>query len=102
MRNALIKALPAVLLAVYPGFSTVTNAQQKEPSCPGDTWEMSSPEAEGLDAEAIELQDTEIRSGKHGFIDSMLIVRGGLPGIGITLGELLPHRNIDDPDKAGG
>jgi len=167
MRIALIKALLLGLFAVYPGFTTALAAQQEKPYWPGDTWEVSNPEAEGLDATAIEQLDTEIRSGKHGYIDSMLIVRDGriafeasyehdysalnagrkypspppwdyfnaseypwrqgtrlhslqsatksfmsaligiaiargdLPGTGITLGELLPHRKIDDPDMAG-
>ena len=46
-------------------------------SWPGDSWEVSSPEAEGVDPAAITQLDAEIRSGKHGYIDSMLIVRHG-------------------------
>jgi CubicO group peptidase (beta-lactamase class C family) len=166
MRRSLIKALLAGLVAVGLGYSTGLAAQQTKLSWPGDSWEISSPEAEGLDAEVIAQLDTEIRSGNHGFIDSMLIIRGGrivfeayyehdyatlnagrkypspppwdyfdadeypwrqgtrlhslqsatksfmsalvgiaiargdLAGTDITLGELLPHRNIGDPDKA--
>jgi CubicO group peptidase (beta-lactamase class C family) len=166
MRYALIKAVLFTLFVVIPGFPNALAEQQEELSWPGDTWEVSSPEAEGLDAGAIGQLDAEIRSGKHGFIDSMLIVRSGrivfeanyehdysaanagrkypspppwdyfnadeypwrhgtrlhslqsttksfmsaligiaiargdLPDTNITLGELLPHRNIDDPEKA--
>jgi CubicO group peptidase (beta-lactamase class C family) len=133
---------------------------------PGENWELSIPESEGLDAAVIEQLDREIRSGKHGYIDSMLIVRhgrlvfegyydhdyavvnaelvtdepgpwnyydvnyypyyrgselhslqsatksfmsalvgiaierGDISGVDATLGELLPHRNITDPEKA--
>jgi len=134
---------------------------------PAESWETSTPAKEGLDAIAIAQLDEEIRAGKHGYVDSMLIVRNGrlafeayydndyrarnadlvtgesgpwnyydvtwhpfykgtelhtiqsttksfmsalvgiaiargdLPGVDATLGELLPHRNIDDPQKAG-
>ena len=133
---------------------------------PGESWEHSSPGAEGLNAAAIEKLDQEFRAGKHGYIDSMVIIRNGriafeayydhdyagiksdhdtgapapwnyfdanyypyyqgsdlhstqsvtksfmsaLVGIAIergdirgtdaTLGELLPHREITDPEKA--
>jgi CubicO group peptidase (beta-lactamase class C family) len=135
-------------------------------SWPGESWQTSTPEQEGLDGQAIAQLDEEFRAGKHGYIDSMLIVRNGrlafeayyendyqainrelmtgesgpynyydatwhpfykgsdlhtlqsttksfmsalvgiaiargdLPGVDATLGELLPHRNISDPQKA--
>jgi len=135
-------------------------------SWPGDNWQSSTPEEEGLDAQAIAQLDEELREGKHGYVDSMLIIRNGrmafeayyendyktinadlvtgesgpwnyydvtwhpfykgsdlhtiqsssksfmsalvgiaiargdLPGVDATLGELLPHRNITDPQKA--
>ncbi len=135
-------------------------------SWPGEDWQGSTPEREGLDAQAIAQLDEEFRSGKHGYVDSMLIIRNGrmafeayyendyqtinadlvhgesgpwnyydvnwhpfykgselhtmqsstksfmsalvgiaiargeLPGVGATLGELLPHRQIADPKKA--
>jgi len=135
-------------------------------SWPGEDWQRSTPEQEGLDAQAIERLDKEFRSGKHGYVDSMLIVRNGrlvfeayyendyrainadlvsgdsgpwnyydvtwhpfykgtdlhtmqsttksfmstlvgiaiasgeLPGVGATLGELLPHRSISNPQMA--
>jgi len=46
-------------------------------SWPGETWEVSTPEAEGLDAKAIEQLDAEIRAKQHGYIDSMIIIRNG-------------------------
>ena len=77
MRVVLIKAVLVTLLIVFPGSFNVLASQPKETSWPGDTWEISNPEAEGLNAEAIKQLDAEIRSGKHGFIDSMLIARNG-------------------------
>ena len=135
-------------------------------SWPGESWQTSTPEQEGLDAQAIAQLDEEFRAGKHGYVDSMLIIRNGrlafeayyendyptinadlmtgesgpynyydaswhpfyqgsdlhtlqstsksfmsalvgiaiargdLPGVNATLGELLPHRHITDPQKA--
>jgi CubicO group peptidase (beta-lactamase class C family) len=135
-------------------------------SWPGENWQVSTPEREGLDARAIARLDEEFRSGKHGYVDSMLIIRNGrmvfeayyendyqttnadlvsgesgpwnyydvnwhpfykgsdlhtvqsttksfmsalvgiaiargdLPGVSATLGELLPDRNIENPQKA--
>jgi len=77
MQNSLIKTLLVCILAVCPGFTTTLAAQQETAYWPGDTWEVSSPEAEGLDATAIGKLDAEIRAGKHGYIDSLLIARGG-------------------------
>jgi CubicO group peptidase (beta-lactamase class C family) len=48
-----------------------------EISWPGDNWQGSTPEQEGLDAQAVAQLDEEIRAGKHGYIDSMLIIRNG-------------------------
>lgn len=135
-------------------------------SWPGENWEMSTPEQEGLDGEAIARLDAEFQEGLHDNVDSMLIIRNGrlafeayyehdyqainadlvtgesgpwnyydfnwhpfyraselhtlqsstksvmsalvgiaiargdLPGVNATLGELLPHRDITDPQKA--
>jgi CubicO group peptidase (beta-lactamase class C family) len=135
-------------------------------SWPGEDWQVSTPEREGLDARAIAQLDEEFRAGKHGYVDAMLIIRNGrmvfeayyendyrtinadlvrgesgpwnyydvnwhpfykgsdlhtmqsstksfmsvlvgiaiargeLPGVDATLGELLPHRQIADPQKA--
>jgi CubicO group peptidase (beta-lactamase class C family) len=48
-----------------------------EPSWPDEHWEVSTPAREGLDEEAILALDAELRSGKHGYVDSMLIARHG-------------------------
>jgi CubicO group peptidase (beta-lactamase class C family) len=135
-------------------------------SWPGEDWQITSPEQEGLDAPSIAQLDEQLRAGEHGYVDSMLIIRNGrlafeayyendyqsinadlvtgesgpwnyydfnwhpfhmgsdlhtvqsttksfmsalvgiaidrgdLPGVSATLGELLPHRGISDPQKA--
>ena len=49
-------------------------------SWPGDNWQNSTPGQEGLDARAIARLDEEFRAGKHGYVDSMLIIRNGRMG----------------------
>jgi CubicO group peptidase (beta-lactamase class C family) len=44
---------------------------------PGETWEESTPAQEGLDEQKIRELDSQFRSGKHGYVDSMMIVRNG-------------------------
>ena len=46
-------------------------------SWPGESWQTSTPEREGLDGEAIARLDEEFQAGKHGYVDSMLIIRNG-------------------------
>jgi CubicO group peptidase (beta-lactamase class C family) len=46
-------------------------------SWPSESWQTSTPEQEGLDGPAIRKLDEEFRAGKHGYVDSMLIVRNG-------------------------
>jgi CubicO group peptidase (beta-lactamase class C family) len=48
-----------------------------EPAWPTRGWPLSSPEAEGLDAAALDALDAEFARGDHGFVDSMLVVRHG-------------------------
>lgn len=48
-----------------------------EQSWPGENWEVSTAAREGLDEQAILKLDAEFRSGKHGYVDSMLIARHG-------------------------
>lgn len=155
------------LAACEPNASTQPPANTTtDVSWPGESWQESTPEQEGLDGQAIAQLDEELRAGKHGYVDSMLIVRNGrmafeayyendyqtinadlvtgesgpwnyydvnwhpfymgsdlhtiqsstksfmsalvgiaiargdLPGVSATLGELLPHRRITDPEKA--
>ena len=40
-------------------------------------WTPSTPQAEGLDPAALQAFDRELASGKHGYVDSMLVLRHG-------------------------
>jgi CubicO group peptidase (beta-lactamase class C family) len=40
-------------------------------------WPQSTPHAEGLDPAILEAFDTELASGRHGYVDSMLVIRHG-------------------------
>src|SRR5258705_6408117 len=51
--------------------------QQTATRWPGDTWPASTPEEQGMDSAALKELDAEFTSGKHGYIDGMLIVRHG-------------------------
>jgi CubicO group peptidase (beta-lactamase class C family) len=40
-------------------------------------WTTSTPEAEGIDAAVLEALHQELASGKHGYVDGMLVIRRG-------------------------
>jgi len=40
-------------------------------------WKASTPEAENVDAAVLEAFHQELASGKHGYVDSMLVIRNG-------------------------
>ena len=40
-------------------------------------WPQSTPQAEGLDRAVLQALDHELASGKHGYVDSMLVIRHG-------------------------
>jgi CubicO group peptidase (beta-lactamase class C family) len=46
-------------------------------SWPGATWPVSSPDAEGVDAAAIEALIADIDAGQYGLIDHFLLIRHG-------------------------
>ena len=48
---------------------------RSEPPWPGNTWPASSPEEQGMDSAALKALDSEFASGRHGYIDGMLVVR---------------------------
>jgi CubicO group peptidase (beta-lactamase class C family) len=43
----------------------------------GAAWPLSTPPDEGLDPDVLESFDDELASGKHGYVDSMLVIRHG-------------------------
>lgn len=44
---------------------------------PGESWDTSSPEAEGIDAAAIQSLVDDIESGQYGLVDAFLLIRHG-------------------------
>ena len=68
-----------LLLVIYEAFASPEQpaAVPAGYSWPGETWEESTPAKEGLDGRAISQLDEEFREGKHGYVDSMLIIRNG-------------------------
>lgn len=44
---------------------------------PTKGWAASRPEAEGLDAAVLSRLDEELASGRHGYVDGMLVIRNG-------------------------
>ena len=44
---------------------------------PTKAWPESTPRAEGMDASPLDSFDRELAAGKHGYVDSMLVIRNG-------------------------
>ena len=44
---------------------------------PTKGWPASTPAAEGLDAAVLDRLDAELASGKHGYVDGLLVIRNG-------------------------
>jgi hypothetical protein len=63
--------LMAVLLGAGPGVT------QSAAGWPTDDWKRSTPEAQAVDVEPLAALDAEFQAGKHGYIDSMLVIRNG-------------------------
>ena len=54
---------------------------------PGERWEVSTPSAEGLDGEPLEVLAKAIREDRFGYVDRMLVVRHGA----VVLDEAFDH-----------
>ena len=44
---------------------------------PTQGWKTSTPEAENVDAEALEALHRDLASGKHGYVDGIVVIRNG-------------------------
>lgn len=55
----------------------VSQAAIVQPQSPTKAWPTSTPAAERMDAPALERFDGDIKAGKYGFVDSMLVIRHG-------------------------
>jgi CubicO group peptidase (beta-lactamase class C family) len=68
--------VPFLLLCTSsPLLRPATSAEA--PAWPTKGWPEATPEARGLDPLALASFDGELASGKHGYVDGMLVVRGG-------------------------
>lgn len=64
----------AVAVAVLSGGAW---AQSAAPGWPGETWPVSTPEAEGLDPDAIASLVADIEAGGYGLVNAFLLIRNG-------------------------
>ncbi|MFM7785694.1 MAG: serine hydrolase domain-containing protein, partial [Gammaproteobacteria bacterium] len=46
-------------------------------SWPDEDWELSTPAAEGIDAKTIAALDADLRAGRYGYVDAMVVIRHG-------------------------
>ena len=71
-------AIPSFLLLFFFLLQHCAPAnQQDETIWPTETWATSTPEAEGIDAAAIDSIHADITNGKYGLIDEFLLIRHG-------------------------
>ena len=59
------------------GIALAAALAQNDAPWPTKGWAEASPKACGLDRKALEALDRELASGKHGYVDGMLVIRGG-------------------------
>ena len=62
--------------ALLPALALAASAQVA-PGFPGATWPTTTPAAAGIDAGVLDSLDREIAEGRYGFVDRMLVIRGG-------------------------
>lgn len=55
----------------------VSAVGQTDTSWPTNGWKSSTPEAQGIDASVLDGINEEFVSGRHGYIDGMLVIRNG-------------------------
>lgn len=73
-RNCL---LAAVAVAVGACAGEATGQGDAQYPWPGETWPTSTPEAEGVDPEAIASLVADLESGEYGLVDAFMLVRHG-------------------------
>jgi len=64
-----------VLMLILSGL--VATAACASPPWPTREWPLSAPEEQGLDGAALAKLDEDLGSGRHGYVDSMLVIRNG-------------------------
>jgi hypothetical protein len=69
MKSLLVLSFVAGILALH--------AEKGETRWPAAAWPRSTPAAQGMDAAPLEALHAELAGGRHGYVDSMLVVRNG-------------------------
>ena len=69
----------SLTLTIVPFAAPCTSTQETTAAVewPTKAWPASTPEREGIDAAVLAAIDAEIKVGKHGLIDGMLLIRNG-------------------------
>lgn len=65
------------LRLVVAGSLTVALTASAQSSSPTKGWPTTTPQAVGLNAAVLDSIDAEIRSGRYGYVDRMLVIRRG-------------------------
>jgi len=71
--------LVLIVMVPAPGAAAPAHPGPAPPPVPWPTraWSTAAPAAVGLDAQALAALDQELASGRHGYIDGMLVIRHG-------------------------
>lgn len=71
-RRIVLRVLALTLATAMP-----VHAAEPALAWPGEDWVVSTPQREGMDARALADFDADIRAGRFGYVDSMLVIRHG-------------------------
>ncbi len=72
-----VGAIRAICIFIIFGLYTAPSAAQGT-VWPTKSWSISTPEAQGLDGSQFTRLDGEIKAGRYGYVDRMVVVRNGL------------------------
>src|SRR5262245_22944801 len=64
-------------VSILLGVAILTFCVSAQNQWPIKQWPTSTPAAVGLDGKALAELDADIAGGKYGYVDSMLVIRGG-------------------------
>ena len=71
------RAFSAMLVIALLATVYATSVVAQETLWPTEGWAASTPEAQGLDGAPFSTLDGEIKEGKYGYIDRMVVMRNG-------------------------
>lgn len=75
-RHSLVALVAAVAAAAFAPLLPTAGAEAQR-SFPGATWPSATPAEVGLAVAVLDSIDGEIRAGRYGFVDRMLVIRRG-------------------------